>query len=89
MISISSLQNQWLTIIFLTGKLADQMRYRFMIVVWIISMILWSLVICFLRYNFSDFPLALFTLVLLILSFVVLLRFAFNLSNYELAIDDK
>ena len=60
-----------------------------MIVVWIISMILWSLVICFLRYNFSDFPLALFTLVLLILSFVVLLRFAFNLSNYELAIDDK
>ena len=53
-----------------------------------LTLLFWSLIIYSFQYLSTSFALPLFTLSLLVLSFIALLRFAFNLSNFELAIDE-
>ena len=80
---MATLQSQWLTIIFMTGKLAEIMKKKFTVNVWVVSVNLISAALVVADHFIPKDIQCLVVLTILVLAFFTLLRFAFNLSNYE------
>ena len=67
----------WLSIVFFTGKLAERVRSRLILTVWVIQ----PLIIACIIYYIENVKIV--SIVLCVASFVVIMRLAFKLSNLE------